>query len=69
MAQLIFLPGIGANHLVFSKTLAAFPEGEGLAVFDRLNVLDLFVANLLRHHLGHRGTFLNTCTASFCTAC
>ncbi len=28
MAQLIFLPGIGANHLLFSKTLAAFPQGK-----------------------------------------
>ena len=28
MPQLIFLPGIGANHLIFSKTLVAFPQGK-----------------------------------------
>jgi pimeloyl-ACP methyl ester carboxylesterase len=28
MAQLILLPGIGANHLLFSKTLGAFPQGQ-----------------------------------------
>ena len=30
MTQLIFLPGIGANYLIFSKTLAAFPDGKVL---------------------------------------
>jgi len=30
MAQLIFLPGIGANYLIFSKILVAFPEGKVL---------------------------------------
>ncbi len=28
MAQLLLLPGIGANHLLFSKTLKAFPEAQ-----------------------------------------
>jgi len=28
MPQLIFIPGIGANHLIFSKTLATFPQGK-----------------------------------------